>query len=188
VASEDMIGRMFALLGEVWPKEAANISPTTVEVYSRILADIDDDLLKAGVVKLLSEATFWPKPAEIRRACLDLVAPANRTAGEAWAMVVRYRDMAHSTWIGGKRWIRKPLPDDVQRAVDAIGGMTYLERVADNDTADRARFLQAYEQLAAREQERARMLPEVRAIIEQVTASKRLQRRDTARIEAGEAV
>jgi hypothetical protein len=186
VATEQTVARMFQLFREVWPKDGGTISPTTIQVYSRVLADLSDDVLMAGVVKLLSEATFWPKPSEIRRACLDLVAPAGRTAGEAWAMVVRYRDMAHSTWIGGKRWIRKPLPVDVQRAVDAIGGMTYLERVADNDTADRARFLQAYEQLAAREQERARMLPEVREIIEQVTASKRLQLRDTARLEAGE--
>lgn len=180
MASEDMIGRMFALLGEVWPKEAANISPTTVEVYSRILADIDDDLLKAGVVHLLSEATFWPKPAEVRRAALRLVQRNERTAGEAWAMVGRYLNLPQTTWIGGVRYRARALPEDVQRAVEAVGGISYL-RQSENVMADRARFLQAYEALQARESERARMLPEVRRVVERVAAGSAARR-----LEAGE--
>ena len=178
MASEDMIGRMFALLGEVWPKEAANISPPTVEVYSRVLADVEDDLLKAGIVHLLSEATFWPKPAEVRRAALRLVQRNERTAGEAWAMVGQYLNLPQSTWIGGRRYRAKPLPDDVQRAVDAVGGISYLRQSADV-VADRARFLQAYEAMRTREQAHARMLPEVRQVVQRLGPAPAL-------VEAGE--
>jgi len=59
------------------------------------------------------------------------------------------------------------LPKRVQRAVDAIGGLSYL-RYSEDAVADRARFVQAYDALAEREQREARMLPEVRAVVEQL--------------------
>lgn len=180
MATEPVIADMFRLFGEIWPREAAAISPTTVQVYSRVLADVEDDLLKAGIVHLLSEATFWPKPAEVRRSCLRLVQRNERTAGEAWAMVGQYLNLPQSTWIGGRRYRAKPLPEDVQRAVDAVGGISYLRQSADV-VADRARFLQAYEALQARESERARMLPEVRRVVERVAAGSAARR-----LEAGE--
>lgn len=178
MATEPVIANMFRLFGEIWPREAAAISPTTVQVYSRVLADVEDDLLKAGIVHLLSEATFWPKPAEVRRSCLRLVQRNERTAGEAWAMVGQYLNLPQSTWIGGRRYRAKPLPDDVQRAVDAVGGISYLRQSADV-VADRARFLQAYEAMRTREQEHARMLPEVRQVVQRLGPAPAL-------VEAGE--
>jgi hypothetical protein len=164
-----------------------------MNIYGRVLADIDDKTLQAGVVKLVSEATFWPKPAEIRRACLDMVTPLGLTAGEAWATVQQYiRDWPGTDGLRGRyrngEHIDPPaLPDMVQKAVDAVGGMSYL-RLSENVMSDRARFMDVYQVFAQRKQEQTRMLPEVRQAIEAITERKRLRLPDAARIEAGERV
>lgn len=68
--------------------------------------------------------------------------------------------------------------DDCGCAVDAVGGISYLRQSADV-VADRARFLQAYEAMRTREQEHARMLPEVRQVVQRLGPAPAL-------VEAGE--
>jgi len=169
MASEETIARMFDGFVQVWPRDGDRVSPETIQIYHRCLADIPDDLLQAAVVKVVSEATFWPKPAEIRAAALALVEPEDLSAGEAWAMVQRY--IRHCPpgrwWVAGKSYHAKPLPERVQKCVDAVGGMAYL-RLSENTMSDRARFATAYDAITRRERERARMLPEVRAVVERL--------------------
>jgi len=180
MASHETIMRMFKIFTGIWPRDAERGNAETVTIYERCLADISDDLLQAATVKIVSEATFWPKPAEIRQAALALVEPEEMTAGEAWAAVQRHIRIcpAGGCWIAGRRYRARPLPERVQRAVDAVGGLTYL-RQSTNVMSDRARFCDAYDAITRRERDRARMLPEVRAIVERLSGS------DHAQLEAG---
>jgi len=180
MASHETIMRMFKIFAGIWPRDAERGNAETVTIYERCLADISDDLLQAATVKIVSEATFWPKPAEIRAAALALVEPDDLSAGEAWAMVQRY--IRHCPpgrwWVAGKSYRAKPLPERVQKCVDAVGGMAYL-RLSENTMSDRARFATAYDTITRRERERARMLPEVRAVVE------RLAEQRVGELEAG---
>jgi hypothetical protein len=76
---------MFAILGQVWPKDAERTSDLGMEIYGRCLADIPDDLLSAAVVSVVSGATFYPKPAEIRKAAIGLRWPDELTGAESVA-------------------------------------------------------------------------------------------------------
>jgi len=180
MASNEAVAKMFAVFGAIWPRDAERGNAITLNVYERCLTDIPDDLLQAAAVKVVSEATFWPKPSEIRAAALALVEPEDMSAGEAWALVQRY--IRHCPpgrwWVAGKSYHAKPLPDRVRKCVDAIGGMAYL-RLSENTMSDRARFATAYDTITRRERERARMLPEVRAVVE------RLAEQRVGQLEAG---
>ena len=180
MASEPCIGKMFRLLREVWPKEAGTISPVTMEVYARVLADIPDDLLQAATVQVLAKATYWPKPAEIRREAIGLRWPDELTGAEAWGRVGAYirKWPAGGRLIGDTHVDPPALPERTRRAVNAIGGLAYL-RTSENPVADRARFCDVYDVLTRRATEHAQMLPEVRAVVE------RLQAPAAAQLEAG---
>jgi hypothetical protein len=171
---------MFRLLRDVWPKDGAAISPVTVEIYSRVLADIPDDLLQAATVQVLAAATFWPKPAELRKAAIGLRWPDELTGAEAWGRVHAYilKWPAGGRFVGDHHVDPPALPERIQRAVNAVGGLAYL-RTSENAVADRARFCDVYDVLVRRATEHAQMLPEVRAVVE------RLQAPASAQLEAG---
>jgi hypothetical protein len=163
---------MFAIFGEVWPRDGERVSDLTLEVYARVLADIPDDLLQAAIVQMLASATFYPKPAEIRRMAASLRWPEEITGLEAWGRLGAYmRDWPAGGRFVGDRHVDPPaLPERTQRAVAAIGGLSYL-RYSENVMADRARFCEVYDALSRREREHAQMLPEVRAVVERLQAA-----------------
>ncbi len=166
MASEEMILRMFDLLGEIWPRDAERISPLTIEVYSRVLADVDDRTLQAAVVKIVSEATFWPKPAEMRAACLTLTRPEIPTAHQAWAEVKAHLRAGHS---------KDPWHPLTWEALEGIGGwQSFAMSQREDESYWLTHFVKSYDALAGRERERQRMLPEVRQAISAIAESKRI--------------
>jgi hypothetical protein len=171
MASERLIAAMFELLGEIWKKEVREMSPRGRAVYARMLRDIPDAWLEAGLSRLLSEATFFPKPAEIRAACLSLVEDNKPSGLEAWGMLQRYirRWPAGGRWVAGKHLDPPPLPPHVARAVQAVGGLAML-RASEHQAADRARFVEAYDRLLDQERTRLFMLPEVRETLKKINA------------------
>ena len=180
MATREAVAKMFAILGQVWPKDGERASDLAMEIYGRCLADIPDDLLSAAVVSVVSGATFYPKPAEIRRAAIGLRWPDELTGAEAWGRVGAYiRKWPAGGRLIGETHVDPPaLPERVQRAVNAIGGLAYL-RTSENAVADRARFCDVYDALRRRATEHAQMLPEVRQVVE------RLQAPAAAQLEAG---
>lgn len=175
MASDEAVQGMFGVLVEVWPRDGERISPATMQIYSRVLADIPDDVLRAAVVKVVSEATFWPKPAELRRAALDMIAPNGLSASEAWGMVKGYiRRVAELPELRNGEWLDKPqLPERVQRALACLGGISYLRNARPGDEmSDRHQFMKAYEGFAQREREQALMLPEVRAVMQRIAGER----------------
>ncbi len=164
MATDEAIRMMFEVLGSVWPRDDDRVSDLSLSVYARCLADIPDDLLSAATLRVVSEQTFFPRPAEIRQAAIALRWPDELTGVEAWGRLGAW--MRH--WPAGGRWVGDchieppPLPPRVKRAVDAVGGLSYL-RTSEDTVADRARFVQVYDALAERERREATMLPEIRA-------------------------
>ena len=143
-----------------------------LNAYHLVLSDLDGDLLQQVAAHLIGTQTFFPAAGEIRRAAFHLceIGTGVPSAQDAWAEVsVKIRSGFYYVADGGYYQARPPNPDDwshplVQQAVDAVGGWVALRR-SENTTADRARFLQAYEAYLVREREGVRMLPGVRQAV-----------------------
>ena len=138
-----------------------------VQAYHMILGDLDMDRLTGAATHVMAQGTFFPSAGELRQAYFNLEerAAGVPTADEAWAEVKRLFHRGYSRY-------RPPTSETVShprvwKALEGIGGWrTFCN--SDNDAADRARFLQAYETHTNRDRELSRMLPGVRQVIEEL--------------------
>lgn len=141
-----------------------NFKPSvqTPEIYYRLLQDISSDELKAAVLHCVSEPgrAFAPSIGEIRGAVGDLRKHVANvpTSYEAWQEVLRQISDVGSY---GSPQFSNPLIDSTVRA---LGWRNLC--LSENQTADRARFVQCYEQLLSRAERDDLMLPEVKGYIE----------------------
>lgn len=138
--------RLMVRLVAAFPRP--EVSEATVDVYVEHLLPLDYEAARAAIARLVVTATFLPKVAEIRDAMTAQQAITYPTAGEAWALAM--------TWvrkIGGYGSVPQATPVDqlIKRAIDGLGGWQYLCHETENLAADRARFLDGWDELVARE-------------------------------------
>ncbi len=164
MATEAVVKGMLAAFAKNWPEKADHCaSEKTVAFWTEYLADMDDGLLRAAGKTILSEAHYFPRLADVREMAFRLQADVVGLpdAYQAWAMVKKWMSRPATLFHRGVRYRRKPLPPVIRQAVDGIGGVEMLA-LSENDMADRARFVEAYNNLVARMRHQATMLPEVR--------------------------
>lgn len=131
--------RLVAMLASAWPKQ--EIRQDTLEVYALALGDLDYELAKTAVMRLVQTATFFPAIAEVRAAAVrDRVTLP--TAEEAWG-IVRGAIGRHGSY-------RVPVfdCDEVQLAVDAIGWKEIC--LSENPASSRARWIDAFKAFVGR--------------------------------------
>jgi hypothetical protein len=109
-----------------------------------MLADLDYAVANAAAERLIATSKWIPTIAEIREACLAITAGPKVPGGEAWGAVMRA--------IGRFGAYRTPgvefnLEDPIaQRCVLSLGWRELC--LSENAIADRARFIELYDQLA----------------------------------------
>jgi len=140
----------------------------TIEGYVRVLIDIDPLLLESAILHLLSQKReFMPVAGTIRHTAFDLEAGNGGppTAYEVWELAGKALNAGAGYPVAG---VFQPpgIHPLVEKAVRYIGGWRQLA-TSENYVSDRARFVDAYNQVREREIEEVRMLPQVR---EQVKA------------------
>jgi len=137
-------------------------SELTPEVYMQTLGDIPTEELKAAVLHSMSESgrAFAPSIGEIRGAVSELRSYAANVPSsfQAWQEVLKQFSVAGSYRVPE---FSHPLID---RAVRALGWRELC--MSENQIADRARFIQCYEQLLSRAQKDDMLLPDVRGYIQ----------------------
>lgn len=147
--------------------------PGTSTAYERMLRDLDYETTNAAVERLLAiTPRFPPGVAEIREAVLALTVGETRPGGSAWGDVVKA--------IRRYGYMRSPgkdftFPDPL--VAEAVSAMDWVELCSsENQVADRARFIELYDRLAAtrRRSQLSESLPAVR----QLRAKQELQRLD----------
>lgn len=135
--------KLVAILIASFP--AAKVSLDTVTVYERMLADLDYPAASAAVERLLATSKFLPTVAEIREAALTLYAGETRPGGEAWGDVLKA--------IRKYGYVRAPGIDfhfDDPIIADCVRALNWTELCnSENQAADRARFIELYDKLAA---------------------------------------
>lgn len=139
--------RVVAFLLALCPAAKIHAAPDgvgTVEVYQALLVDLPFQAAMAAVTAVAKTHRFptvLPSVAEIREATLTLTHGARRPGGDAWGDVLR----------AVRRFgaYRTPSFDDplVARAVAALSWREIC--TSENQAADRARFVELYDQLAA---------------------------------------
>jgi hypothetical protein len=157
MATEKDVAEVVAMLSAAFPNWSVNAY--TVEVYYQDLKDIPANELMIAQQYCRSEAgrKFAPSTGELRGAVLELRRTSMNTpsAFDAWEEVRRQINENGGDF-GNPVW-SNPL---VEKAVKSIGWREL--RMSENPTHDRARFLQAYEQLAERAEKESMLIPEVR--------------------------
>ena len=129
------------------------------QLYVKMLADIEPALLEAAILDIISKKTFLPAISEVREAAALLV---EQSAGRLDA-VSAWGDVCKQIVRVGR--YGTPDVDEMTRAaIDAVGGWREL-CASENQVADRARFVQAYDRLVNKERGGAVQLPGVKQLV-----------------------
>lgn len=174
MATKLEVAAVLRMLALAYPRY--ELTNDIVEVYYKLLRDLDGDLLKAAALECATASAFFPSVHELRQAAAAITRLAARapSSAEAWAEILSApADGFHRRLTGEQdsegRWLIElrehrfshPL---VQRVALNLG---YPSRFwTDNLAADRARFMSAYESEIQAETAAARRLPEVTEFID----------------------
>lgn len=116
----------------------------TMRVYREMILDLDQAVAAHAVRGLLATSKFLPTIAEVREACMIVKFGRRRPGGDAWGDVVKaLKRYGYTRRPGIDFQFEDPL---VARAVGALGWSELCS--SDNAVADRARFIELYDQLA----------------------------------------
>jgi hypothetical protein len=140
--------RVVTMLVSAFPSALARLSDEqlrdTMKIYREMIKDVEADLAAQAVRGLIATSRFMPTIAEVREACMIAKYGRRRPGGDAWGDVVKALKRYGYTRSPGRDFSF----DDqlVARAVGALGWAELCK--SDNSVADRARFIELYDQLA----------------------------------------
>jgi len=158
------ISRMLGVLKAGFPSYKPPQDPgeinVQVEVYFRVLQDLELELLDAAAMHIIGTATWFPSPGQIRQVAVELSTNSyGRLSGvEKWGeiklLVSKY---------GADNWTKASAEMDEQtrRAIQAIGWRDYCMSDIDDEQSWRARFVEAYNAIWKRADVASIMLPTV---------------------------
>jgi hypothetical protein len=166
--NDNGIIKALGFLSMLYPR--FELSQATLAAYVKVLGDLPAELIQAAAQDIGSRSTFFPAAAELRAAAFQLVEKSSGlpTAYEAWGEVMKGM---RTTGSWGVPEFSNPL---IMKTVNAIGGWRLL-CMSENNAADRARFVAAYDIYVKREQYDTRMLPEVTAFADQLDTGNGVQ-------------
>lgn len=114
--------------------------------YAAGLADLDHDLVKGAVGRLVRTSKFLPTVAEIREAAGVLAHGTRTTGAQAWGAVVRALKSCGSHRTPGVDFhFQDPITREL---VSSFGWSELCASGTIGHAADRARFIEAYDQIA----------------------------------------
>lgn len=151
--AEQKVTKVLSFLAALYPK--FELTRPTIRAYTTILGDLSEEALEAAAKDLGSRSTFFPAAAELRQAAFDLQQRIEDvpTAYEAWGEVCR-------AFAGAGRGLPEFSHELIGDTVKAVGGWRMLG-MSTNQTADRARFIEAYKELSQSRKTDERALPEI---------------------------
>lgn len=173
MATSEDVQKVWVMLIAAYPYYAKEQQPEqlrlTLKLYQRMLADVDMQVLQAATLQHIASNKFFPAIAELRGMCGTVAVPQLPTAMEGWGEVIdALADVRYYRYADGFHALPQFSPI-TQKVVDAMGFHTLS--ASEDGTADRARFLQAYEVMARRMADNQALLPEVRAVQARIAAA-----------------
>jgi hypothetical protein len=155
--------RVLKILGDIFP--SFPLSSSAIEVYVRLLEDIPGLVLEQAALDHISRSTFFPSIAELRPAAFSIIQAIDPIPSEyeAWSEVQAEISRVGQ---GDRPQFKNSL---VAKAVEQLG-WRYL-CLSENQVADRAHFIQAYQLLAERKRHSIRRLQIVTEFIDGLKAT-----------------
>ncbi len=156
------IDQIINMLEVAFPNFHPKDATLTREIYWQTLSDIPTDELKAAVLHCMTESgrAFAPTIGEIRGAVADL----RKTAANVPGSYQAWEEVCHAIRDTGSYRSPEFSSPLIERVVRNLGWRNLC--MSENQVADRARFVQAYDQLLERATKEDMLLPEVRGYIE----------------------
>jgi hypothetical protein len=156
MASPEEVMNIMAVLSASYPN--FKLPPESLKIYIRMLQHYQADALEAATLSAVKNCKFFPTIAEISSEADKLLRPALPAGGEAWGEAVDMMRFRGHTW--------EPKFDNpiTQKCVDALGW--YWLCMSTNQVADRARFIELYDELARRHSTDQNIHPLVRQLSE----------------------
>jgi hypothetical protein len=134
--------KLVAIMSEAFPQ--APLGPGTSEVYETMLRDIDFDHGMLAVQRLIATSKWMPQVSEIRATVAEIKYGPPRSGVEAWGVVCEAIRRVGQY---------KPAPrfrdEKVAECVRRMGWLSLC--LCTNEPADRARFVEIYEDLQRKE-------------------------------------
>jgi len=159
MATEIEIAKLLKVMRALYSNSHFQDWEATRKGYAMMLADVPYEILESAVKQCLSRYEFFPTVADLRKTAAEIQTGIKGypLASEAWGEFVRlarYYGHDHKP-----QTFSTPL---LEKTINALGWHDLC--MSENQVADRARFIAAYEQNLARELSEAVTLPEVRAV------------------------
>jgi hypothetical protein len=166
--SRNKIVEILGVMAAAYPN--FDLKEQTIQVYCKMLADLDPVLLEEAANMHIATGKFFPTIAELRGSVATLMERGFciPSAMEAWGEVVeKMRKVGNFVDFGGGQ------PEFSNPLISRVVG--YLDWnllcLTDNMVADRARFIQAYEVELNRAREDMKFLPETHDTIQRLQAA-----------------
>ena len=171
MASKQDVFEVLTILAAAYPRFV--LAKETIHAYQMLLQDLDADELRAAAKDVATKRDFFPSVHELRGSVVEMRRRANRvpTAYEAWGQVL-------NAGTGTKKSVKEveggwaivhedfvfshPLVEHVARLMGWPGSFPSVN----NEMADRAHFVKAYERAMIDAMDDEITLPEVREFIE----------------------
>lgn len=171
---------ILATLARAYPR--FELTPETIAVYCRLLADLDAGLLEAAAIDHAAKSQWFPSVYELRRAVVEIQKRGHRVPAseEAWYELL-------NAPAGGLRHEITEERDDEGRMIVLIHKHQFshplVEHVArnlgwparfwtDSLVSDRSKFIAAYQSELERQTGEALSLPEVREYTQRLGGGK----------------
>ena len=154
MASQETIKKCLRMLGVAYP--GSSLDDATPQLYYRMLEDIPDEILEMAVLDHISKSPYYPRVSELRRAAATITTGASMLpdAMDEWGKV-----LAQIRNSGDPERLDNPITKRVVEAMD-----WYELRQSDNQAADRARFIEAYNEKKAGLITEAMTLPKIKEL------------------------
>ena len=151
--------KLAAVAMGAYPSQAAKLTSKLAEAmiaaYETLLDDIPYEMANAALRALAQTEKFMPSVADIRAACLELTKGPKRPGGDAWGDVIAlrtFRDVSTMDEVD-------PITLHICKEFGWVEYRTLWRNGADleqwhvvsgeNESADRARFIELYDKLKA---------------------------------------
>lgn len=126
------------------------INTFTVEVWGRILGDLDFEIVKEAALKWSSKERYPPTPADIRGIIADSKMVNKLTSEEAWRLIM---DAVRKFGFANKEEALNSLPDTVRTIVKRFGWDYFCLMPIEDTSTYYAQFRNSYAAIVLKEKE-----------------------------------
>ena len=149
--TKDEIKQLLAFMASVYTARLMpEINSFTVEVWHRILGDLDFSITKKALMKWVSIEKYPPTPADIRGIIADSRMVNKLTSEEAWRLIM---DAVRKYGYTSKDEALQSLPDTVRTIVRRFGWDYFCQMPIEDTSTYYAQFRNAYAAIVLKEKE-----------------------------------